>query len=65
MLAKARSGRGLVGHAEVQVDLEDINDNPPVFRRRRFVGSVAENSREGRCNLEDESGREALESSSF
>ena len=37
----------LTGYAEVRVVLRDVNDNAPVFDRRRLVGKVAEHSRAG------------------
>ena len=38
---------GLVGYAEVQINLKDINDNAPVFTQDLYYGSVTENGNAG------------------
>lgn len=36
-------GRGLIGYADVQISLEDINDNDPTFEGGPFQGYIEEN----------------------
>ena len=43
VLAQDEGGRGLVGYAEVEVRLRDVNDNAPFFPREVMVGYVAQN----------------------
>ncbi|VDN56530.1 unnamed protein product [Dracunculus medinensis] len=40
------NGRGLIGYADVQVNLRDINDNAPIFPSN-LVGSIDENREPG------------------
>lgn len=47
VFAQDEGGRGLVGFAEVQLSLKDINDNAPVFTQTTYVGNVTENSPKG------------------
>ena len=43
VLAQDEGGHGLVGYAEVEVSLRDVNDNAPFFPREVMVGYVAQN----------------------
>ncbi|XP_043210951.1 neural-cadherin-like isoform X4 [Amphibalanus amphitrite] len=43
VFAQDEGGNGLVGYAEVQVNLKDINDNAPVFPKGVYRGNVTEN----------------------
>ena len=40
-------GEGLVGYADVQINLKDINDNEPFFFPAVKIGNVTENGTEG------------------
>ena len=47
MFAQDEGGEGLVGFADVQVNLKDINDNAPLFRHGVYFGNVTENGTAG------------------
>ena len=47
VFAQDEGGNGLVGYAEVQVNLKDINDNAPVFPKGVYRGNVTENGTKG------------------
>ena len=40
MFAQDEGGNGLVGYADVHVNLKDINDNAPIFPRRVYYGNI-------------------------
>ena len=48
MFAQDEGGEGLVGYADVQVNLKDINDNAPLFRQGIYFGNVTENGTAGK-----------------
>ncbi|KAJ4431420.1 hypothetical protein ANN_20017, partial [Periplaneta americana] len=43
VFAQDEGGEGLVGYADVQVNLKDINDNAPIFPQGIYFGNVTEN----------------------
>ncbi|TGZ48742.1 Uncharacterized protein DBV15_06802 [Temnothorax longispinosus] len=43
VFAQDEGGEGLVGYADVQVNLKDINDNAPIFPQGVYFGNVTEN----------------------
>ncbi|XP_076394562.1 neural-cadherin isoform X3 [Megachile rotundata] len=43
VFAQDEGGEGLVGYADVQVNLKDINDNAPTFPQGIYFGNVTEN----------------------
>lgn len=47
VFAQDEGGEGLVGYADVQVNLKDINDNAPLFPHGVYVGNVTENGTAG------------------
>lgn len=47
MFAQDEGGEGLVGYADVQVNLKDINDNAPIFPQGVYHGNVTENGTAG------------------
>ncbi|XP_015602417.1 neural-cadherin isoform X3 [Cephus cinctus] len=47
VFAQDEGGDGLVGYADVQVNLKDINDNPPIFPQGVYFGNVTENGTSG------------------
>nr|XP_018903845.1 PREDICTED: neural-cadherin isoform X4 [Bemisia tabaci] len=47
VFAQDEGGEGLVGYADVQVNLKDINDNPPSFPAGVYYGNVTENGTAG------------------
>lgn len=47
MFAQDEGGEGLVGYADVQVNLKDINDNAPIFPQGVYFGNVTENGTAG------------------
>jgi len=47
VFAQVEGGEGLVGYADVQVNLKDINDNAPVFPQGVYWGNVTENGTAG------------------
>lgn len=47
VFAQDEGGEGLVGYADVQVNLKDINDNAPVFPQGVYWGNVTENGTAG------------------
>ena len=49
VFAQDEGGDGLVGYAEVQVNLKDINDNAPIFPKGVYRGNVTENGTKGTC----------------
>lgn len=48
VFAQDEGGEGLVGYADVQVNLKDINDNAPVFPQGVYFGNVTENGTAGK-----------------
>ncbi|MCL4120458.1 UNVERIFIED_CONTAM: hypothetical protein GTU68_045968, partial [Idotea baltica] len=47
VFAQDEGGNGLVGYADVQVNLKDINDNSPIFPKMVYYGNVTENGTQG------------------
>ncbi|XP_066596420.1 LOW QUALITY PROTEIN: neural-cadherin-like [Prorops nasuta] len=47
VFAQDEGGEGLVGYADVQVNLKDINDNAPMFPQGVYFGNVTENGTAG------------------
>jgi len=47
VFAQDDGGNGLVGYADVQVNLKDINDNAPLFPSGVYYGNVTENGTAG------------------
>ncbi|XP_037038290.1 neural-cadherin isoform X5 [Bradysia coprophila] len=47
VFAQDEGGEGLVGYADVQVNLKDINDNAPIFPSGVYFGNVTENGTAG------------------
>ena len=47
LLLQDDGGTGLVGYADVQVNLKDINDNSPIFPQGVYYGNVTENGTAG------------------
>jgi hypothetical protein len=47
VFAEDEGGNGLVGYADVLVNLKDINDNAPFFPSSIYVGNVTENGTAG------------------
>ena len=47
VFAQDEGGEGLVGYADVQVNLKDINDNAPLFPHGVYLGNVTENGTAG------------------
>ena len=47
VFAQDEGGHGLVGYADVQVNLKDINDNAPLFPQGVYYGNVTENGTAG------------------
>ncbi|XP_044596396.1 neural-cadherin isoform X6 [Cotesia glomerata] len=47
VFAQDEGGEGLVGYADVQVNLKDINDNAPIFPQGVYHGNVTENGTAG------------------
>ncbi|KAG8223170.1 hypothetical protein J437_LFUL000336 [Ladona fulva] len=47
VFAQDEGGEGLVGYADVQVNLKDINDNAPIFPHGVYLGNVTENGTAG------------------
>ncbi|XP_023247590.1 neural-cadherin, partial [Copidosoma floridanum] len=47
VFAQDEGGEGLVGYADVQVNLKDINDNAPLFPQGVYFGNVTENGTAG------------------
>ncbi|XP_077285553.1 cadherin-N2 [Arctopsyche grandis] len=47
VFAQDEDGEGLVGYADVQVNLKDINDNAPIFPQTVYIGNVTENGTAG------------------
>lgn len=47
MFAEDEGGNGLVGYADVLVNLKDINDNAPFFPYSLYTGNVTENGTAG------------------
>lgn len=54
MFAQDEGGEGLVGYADVQVNLKDINDNAPIFPQGVYFGNVTENGTAGLWGVLDE-----------
>lgn len=48
VFAQDEGGEGLVGYADVQVNLKDINDNAPTFPQGIYFGNVTENGTAGK-----------------
>lgn len=53
MFAQDEGGEGLVGYADVQVNLKDINDNAPIFPQGVYFGNVTENGTAGSWEIAD------------
>lgn len=51
VFAQDEGGEGLVGYADVQVNLKDINDNAPIFPQGVYFGNVTENGTAGNSNV--------------
>lgn len=47
VFAQDEGGEGLVGYADVQVNLKDVNDNAPLFPQGVYFGNVTENGTAG------------------
>lgn len=47
MFAQDEGGEGLVGYADIQVNLKDINDNAPIFLQEIYHGNVTESGPSG------------------
>uniref|UniRef100_T1J0L7 Neural-cadherin n=1 Tax=Strigamia maritima TaxID=126957 RepID=T1J0L7_STRMM len=47
VFAQDESGEGLVGYADVVVNLKDVNDNAPFFPQGVYIGNVTENGTAG------------------
>jgi hypothetical protein len=47
VFAQDEGGEGLVGFADVQINLRDINDNAPFFADGIYYGNVTENGTAG------------------
>lgn len=47
MFAQDEKGEGLVGYADIQVNLKDINDNSPLFPQGTYYGNITENGTAG------------------
>ncbi|XP_022246295.1 neural-cadherin-like [Limulus polyphemus] len=47
VFAEDEGGHGLVGYADVLVNLKDINDNPPFFPSALYIGNVTEDGPAG------------------
>eukprot|EP00099_Drosophila_melanogaster_P001007 NP_001036368.2 Cadherin-N2, isoform C [Drosophila melanogaster] len=47
VFAQDEGGEGLVGYADIQVNLKDINDNAPQFPQGIYFGNVTENGTAG------------------
>lgn len=47
MFAQDEGGEGLVGYADIQVNLKDINDNSPLFPQGIYYGNITENGTAG------------------
>lgn len=50
VFAQDEGGEGLVGYADVQVNLKDVNDNAPLFPQGVYFGNVTENGTAGMLN---------------
>ena len=53
VFAQDEGGDGLVGYADVQVNLKDINDNAPLFPHGVYYGNVTENGTAGQFSLHE------------
>lgn len=53
VFAQDEGGEGLVGYADVQVNLKDINDNAPIFPQGIYFGNVTENGTAGPWEMTD------------
>nr|CAD7456940.1 unnamed protein product [Timema tahoe] len=60
VFAQDEGGEGLVGYADVQVNLKDINDNAPIFTHGTYFGNVTEN---GTAGFDQHTATESTESS--
>uniref|UniRef100_A0A1B0FLR7 Neural-cadherin 2 n=1 Tax=Glossina morsitans morsitans TaxID=37546 RepID=A0A1B0FLR7_GLOMM len=47
VFAQDEGGEGLVGYADIQVNLKDINDNSPLFPQGIYYGNITENGTAG------------------
>lgn len=47
VFAQDEDGEGLVGYADIQVNLKDVNDNAPLFPQGIYLGNVTENGTAG------------------
>ncbi|XP_050321161.1 putative neural-cadherin 2 isoform X1 [Bactrocera neohumeralis] len=47
VFAQDEGGEGLVGYADIQVNLKDINDNAPQFPQGIYFGNITENGTAG------------------
>lgn len=47
VFAQDEGGQGLVGYADIQVNLKDINDNSPVFAESLAFANITENGTAG------------------
>nr|CAD7425766.1 unnamed protein product [Timema monikensis] len=53
VFAQDEGGEGLVGYADVQVNLKDINDNAPIFPHGTYFGNVTENGTTAAVDYDD------------
>ncbi|XP_049964454.1 neural-cadherin-like [Schistocerca serialis cubense] len=47
VFAQDEGGQGLVGYADIQINVKDINDNAPSFPKTTYFGNVTENGTAG------------------
>lgn len=47
VFAQDEGGEGLVGYADILINLRDVNDNAPVFLQSLYTANVTENGTAG------------------